>query len=267
MCFIAIQVVSSSAVELKKHEWRIGTEISYIKYEEPDVMGEEGAMYGLVSSYTYRGWVSSTRPKVKRPMIRFEGKYSYGQVEYTSNDTGSMDGIDDFMIEGRGLLGYDFISDKTTITPYIGMGYRYLYDDSSGKTTTTGARGYQRESNYYYSPVGLEVLTDLKNGWSLGVMLEYDIFWDGEQKSYLSDANLGFSDLTNDQNDGYGLRSYIRLRKESSKWDLSIEPFIKYWNIDKSEKTNLTYAGVIWGYGWEPENSSTEAGAKVEIKF
>jgi len=33
------------------HTWEIGTEISYIQYEETSMMKEKGMMYGIVSSY------------------------------------------------------------------------------------------------------------------------------------------------------------------------------------------------------------------------
>ncbi|MBU0571999.1 MAG: hypothetical protein KKC50_08175, partial [Candidatus Omnitrophica bacterium] len=40
-------------VELQRHTVELGTEISYIRYEEPGTMKETGAMYGAVASYAY----------------------------------------------------------------------------------------------------------------------------------------------------------------------------------------------------------------------
>ena len=238
------------------YEWELAGEVSHITYDEPNVMEEEGVMYGVLGSYTYRHDI----------MIRGEARFSYGQVDY--KNSGTINNIDDYMLEFRGLAGYDLpVFGSSTLTPYAGFGYRYLNDDTSGMVSSTGALGYERESNYFYSPLGVEITTPMDNGWSLGVILEYDYFWKGIQKSHLSDASTSFNDLENDQNEGYGLRASLKLQIETEDKDFLIEPFIRYWDIKQSETTNITYNGVLWGYGWEPENTSTEFGLKLAVIF
>lgn len=236
-------------------DWEVGTEVSHITYDEPNVMEEEGMMDGLLGAYTYRD----------RIMLKGEARGSWGQVDYSNS--GTMDDVDDYMLELRGLAGYDFpVGEATTATPYAGLGYRYLNDDLTG-TTSTGAIGYERESNYYYSPIGVTTDTEFNNEWSGGLTLEYDYFWKGIQKSHLSDAVSGFADLENDQNDGYGCRASVHLTKKGENVDFIIEPFIRYWNIKKSEEENITYGGVVVGYGYEPKNNSTEFGLRLAAKF
>ncbi len=238
------------------HSLEIGPQVSHIRYEEPDVMEEKGVMYGITGSYAYHN----------KFMLKLQGGYSLGQLDY--KNSGTIDNIDNYMIELRGLGGYDIpVLKRTVLTPYIGLGYRYLNDDSSGMISSTGAHGYERESTYYYSPVGIEAVTQLNNGWSLGLTVEYDLFLEGKQKSRLSDVDARFSDLENDQHQGYGLRGSVRLRKKGRNVDFVMEPFIKYWDIDKSEESFITVSGSIWGYGWEPENNSTEFGIKLAAIF
>ncbi len=258
ICFMFVGIGSSFAepLQLQMHTWEVGPEISHITYEEPGVMEEKGFMYGIAGSYAYHNIY----------MLKVEGRYSFGQVDY--KNSGTIDDIDNSIFEFRGLGGYDFrMSETSILTPYIGFGYRYLKDDVGGMTSSTGALGYERESKYYYSPIGIETITKLDNGWSLGLTVEYDYFWKGIQKSHLSDVDASISDMENDQNDGYGLRGSIKLQKKSEKIDFIIEPFIKYWDIEKSEVSAITVAGSIWGYGWEPENNSTEFGIKFAVKF
>ncbi len=243
---------------LQKHSWELGTQVSYITYKEPNVMEEKGVMSGILGSYAYQDGF----------MLKAEGLFSYGQLDYTSSSTGSMDNIDDYILEFRGVVGYNLpILQTYTLTPYMGFGYRYLNDDTSGMLTTTGARGYERESNYFYSPVGLELGTNFNNSWSAGITFEYDYFWKGIQKSHLSDVSLGYNDLENDQNKGYGLRGSVKLTKKGNRFDFVIEPFIRYWNIKKSEEKNVTFSGVIIGYGYEPKNTSTEFGINLAARF
>ena len=227
-------------------------------------MKEKGMMYGLAGAYTYHGKMSPS--ELDKWMFKAEGRFAYGEVDY--KNSGTIDNIDDYIWEFRVLGGYDFpILKASVITPYIGFGYRYLNDDMSGTVSSTGARGYERESNYFYTPIGIETITELENGWSIGFTLEYDYFWRGKQKSHLSDVVVGVSDLENDQNDGYGCRGSIKLQKKGKNLDFVIEPFLRYWNIKKSEVSAVTYSGVIWGYGWEPKNNSTEIGIKFAAKF
>ncbi len=237
----------------------VGAEISYMKYKEPDMMEEDGMMYGVSAAYTF------LRNKL---MLKADGRFSYGQVDYSSPVSGTLDNIDDYNVETRISVGYNYKpSEKASIIPYAGFGYRYLNDDTSGMVTSTGAAGYERESNYLYTPIGLDAMVDLGNGWSLGAVAEYDLFWYGMQRSHLEDVGYGLSTMDNDQKSGWGARGSVKIKKKGNKVDFLIEPFIRYWNIKKSEETNLTYYGFIVGKGWEPKNNSTEIGAKIAVQF
>jgi hypothetical protein len=200
-------------------------------------------------------------------MARVEARLAAGQVDYSSTNTGSADNITDVAFETRGLLGYDFHHGPVVITPYIGFGYRYLNDDSEGTVTTTGALGYERESNYYYSPIGLELLIPLQNRWYMGLTGEYDLFWSGKQESKLSGAIPGLSDLENDQDDGHGARASISFQKRFDRLTLNLTAFLRYWWVDNSEIAPLTFSGVLVGYGLEPENETYEAGVRISMFF
>jgi len=243
------------AEPLKAHTWELGTEVSHITYKEPGVMEEKGMMYGIVGSYTYHD----------NFMLKADGRFSYGQVDYTGS--GTMDNIGDYILEFRGVGGYDFsVFTASTLTPYIGIGYRYLNDDFAG-TTSTGASGYEREQSYFYSPIGIETSTELKNGWSIGAILEYDIFWSGKNKSHFSDASPTYNDLEFNQDKGYGYRGSIKFQKKGEKLDFVIEPFIRYWNIKQSDQDLLRINGIPYAYYVEPNNNSTEIGCKLAVKF
>ena len=176
-----------SVRSLPEHSWEIGTEWSDFTYKEPGVMKDEGTMQGINFSYTYRGWSvpedSVFDSVFDGRMSRIEGRYSWGEVDY--QNSGTIDNVDDYIYEIRGLLGFDYSFLKASIlTLYLGFGYRYLNDNTSGRISSTGAHGYKRESNYYYVPAGIEIITDLDKGWFLGATLEFDIFMQGKQKSH-----------------------------------------------------------------------------------
>lgn len=243
--------------EKQKHFFVFGPEISYIKYEEPGLMEEKGMMYGIVGSYAYRN----------KLMLKAEGKFAYGQLDYEGATWGgtplTIKSIENYMWEFRGALGYDFAVKAITITPYLGIGYRWLQDNTQEKYIG----GYQRESNYLYLPIGVEAVVNLGNGWSLGAAGEYDVFLWGKQISYLSDLDPGFNDPENKQTKGYGVRGSITLAKKGEKAGFIIEPYIKYWKIEDSDVELLTYYGTPFSYVLEPENNSTEIGCKLAITF
>ena len=136
-----------------------------------------------------------------------------------------------------------------------------------GEISSTGAAGYERESNYFYSPIGIEFTTPLGSSWSFGTVIEYELFWWGKQISHLSDVDPGFSDPENYQKVGYGARGSIMLERKGRNINLAIEPFIRYWNIGKSKKDDIYYNGAYWGYAYEPKNNTTEIGIIISCIF
>ena len=248
---------------LRYVQWYVGPEVYYHKYREPGLMENTGMFYGVVAGVTSRYWVPSSpqeRPWPSKWMARAEGRFAYGQLDYEGS---TWDGtpvktnnIDDFMWEIRLLMGPDFPGTTTMLTPFGGIAYRYLNDDSSSHVG-----GYARESNYLYIPVGLEVIGQLDGGWSWGGAIEFDVFIWGEQRSHLSD--IGFSDVDNRQETGYGVRASVKLQKKTDKMDFIIEPFIRYWDIADSEVETVPGIGGVL----EPENTTVEAGVRLIFGF
>jgi len=246
------------ANEVRIPRFELSSEISQVSYKEPGVMKQSGNMYGISGAYNYFDDI----------VIRFETRLTSGQVDYSSINTGRMDSIDDILFEFRAITGFNISPDEECIVlPYFGYGYRYLEDDSQGRVTTTGHLGYKREANYYYSPIGLSIIKETRHGFILQANLEYDLFLLGIQKSYLSDAIPARSDLENKQKTGYGYRFSFKIEKEQKYFNISIEPYIMYWNIGQSESADISDSGIIIGYGYEPKNYSTEYGLRAAFNF
>lgn len=156
-----------------------GIEGHYQNYREPSLnVQEEGPFGGLTAAGQYE-W--------QRWQMRGDMRVAYGQMDYTGS--GRIDGIDDFVFEGRVVAGFAIPvggSMITRFTPYAGYGYRTLLDDMGGRTSTTGARGHDRISQYHYIPIGVEtVLAAGSSGWTFKPTVEYDYFVSGTQESKL----------------------------------------------------------------------------------
>lgn len=240
--------------------FEVGYELSSLHYSEPGVMDEDGLLHGIRGAYTVH--------ESNSIMWRIGGRFSLGSLDYDGKTWGgtplTMD-TDDFILSMRGLLGRDCTMKKSVVTPFVGLGYRYWNNDSSG---TVG--GYEREIKYWYSPIGIETASSTRGNWIWGLQAEYDLFWGGKVTSHLSDAIAGLSDTDNNQDfgDGYGLRGSLYFKRPKNvDWPICIEVFIRYWDIEKSDITPLTYYGWLTGYGFEPANDTTEYGVRLSMQW
>jgi len=255
---------AANALEPKMNTMTLAPELSYITYKDT-AMKEKGPFYGVLGAYTYRGALGFE--KLSKGMLKLEGRLVYGKVNFdgqlVDGNTYRIRNVDDFLGEVRALGGYDFpIFESTTITPFTGFGYRFLKDNLSKDNA-----GYRREANYFYSPIGAETNTPLAQGWSAGVSAEYDFFWFGRQDTFYSDLDPLFSDITNDQNKGYGLRGSLKVHKEMEDKNFIFEPYVNYWNIGSSDTVGLKHTGVVGHLITEPKNNSTEIGMRVAVEF
>jgi len=232
----------------------IGLSFSSYQYQEPGLMSLKGSKMGLE--------LRSTKLLPDHRVIQADLRYAFGTVNYNSNGTGSASGNPDWYIEGRFLVGKDWALDAAVVLPYIGIGYRYLFNDGRG-ISSTGASGYRRESNYFYLPVGIIHRSLLNDQSRLVGTLEYDHLLAGKQISSLSDAGLGYGDVTNTQSNGYGLK--LSATYEKDNW--AIGPYVHYWDIGESDVALVFQNGFPVGMGVEPKNNTIEFGLKASQQF
>jgi hypothetical protein len=236
---------------LTRPGWEIGGQISKYKYEEPDFMNLEGNRAGFVAAYNFTNQT--------RVYSRIDLRVSYGKLEYESVGTGTSSDIPDWTGEVRAVVGRDYqISERFALSPYVGFGYRYLYNDLRGYSST-GDVGYRRYSEYFYAPIGLTMRMRGGDQWVFAPMIEYDAFLGGKQKSKLSDTGLGFSDANNDQDRGRGYRVYLMF--EGRRW--AFGPWMHYWKIEDSDAVPIGFGFA----GLEPENWTREYGLELRFRF
>ena len=241
---------------------QVGVTISHYKYEEPNFMSLEAMKLGI--DY------SSTLTVDDSWFIRLDGRYATGDADYESEGTGSSDDIPDWYAEIRALIGTDYLFNDSILAPYSGLGYRYLYNDLRGDSSS-GAIGYRRESEYIYLPIGVTQRLALNEGSQLENNLEFDYLLHGQQTTHFEDL-AGHGDFTygeefkNGQDSGYGIRA-------SSMYLLgnwSVGPYLTYWDIEDSE-TNTSIVGIGDSYylmtGKEPANNTLEYGIKGAYRF
>lgn len=241
---------------------QVGVTISHYKYEEPNFMSLEAMKLGIDYSTTLTvddSW-----------FMRLDGRYATGDADYESAGTGSSNDIPDWYAEIRALIGTDYVFNDFILAPYSGLGYRYLFNDLRGDSSS-GAVGYRRESEYFYLPIGVTHRVALSEGSQLENNLEFDYLLNGQQTTHFEDlaghGNFTYGqELKNGQDRGYGLRASSMYLQ--GNW--SVGPYVTYWDIEDSE-TNTSIVGIGGSYylmsGKEPANNTLEYGIKGAYRF
>jgi hypothetical protein len=258
----ALNATTSSMSSLKTNPGNeFGVTLSNYTYEEQvdgrDFMKIKSKKIGL--NYT------GTLLLRDASFLRADLNYATGKGDYSSSGTGTVTVQSDWYYDVRGLIGKDFNVASFIVAPYIGLGYRYLFDDARG-TTSTGATGYRRESHYVYIPMGFIHKMHLTDSARLETAIEYDRFIVGRQVSHLSDSTSGqqyySEDAHNNQNGGYGFR--ISSMYKTDTW--AFGPYLTYWDIDRSNIIEIRGSAGRYFVN-EPENQTTEIGIKVSYQF
>jgi len=227
--------------------WETGLQASRYRYEEPDFAKLTGNRAGLSAAYTEVDG---------RAFGRFEARYSYGSLTYQGS--GTQNDVPDHIFELRAIGGADYRpGERVSLSPFAGLGYRYLYDDLRGYDVVGNVAyfGYRRYSQYLYLPLGLTARLSAGRGWVLAPTVEYDVFLRGRQQSKLSDTGFaGAQDITNEQRHGRGWRASFMIEAGH----LTFGPWVDYWSIKDSEVSN--------GF-FEPASRTREAGIEVRYRF
>lgn len=251
----AVTLLTSQAFADARLESDLGMMASYYRYEEPNFMQINAANVGM----NYIGTLVFQNDWLLRGDVA--GVLST-YAHYDSNRTGSADVPANWYVDIRALFGRNFGFENFMLTPYTGIGYRYLYNDLRG-LSSTGAAGYRRESNYSYLPVGLEHKLDFSDQSRLVTNIEFDYLLAGKQISHLSDAGFLYSDVTNTQRSGYGARLSFMYQVKN----LSMGPYVNYWHIKDSDTTSFIVLNRFIFTGKEPKNYTVEAGLKLSVLF
>jgi hypothetical protein len=240
-------------------EQQAGLTLSDYKYTESAMSltaTKIGVEYGL--TFLLRdGW-----------FVRGALRGATGDADYRG--TGNMNGVPDRYFENRWGFGRSFVIGAHTLTPDVGLGYRYLYNDLRG-VTDTGAVGYRRESRYLTARIGCGHSIALSNGARLESSIEHDRLILGRQDTRLSDIEgrgpwVNVPDVVNYQYEGEGWRLAAMYRKG----DWAVGTYLHLWRITDSERERIdvtTRTGNERWTVWEPTNNTREIGVKVTYRF
>jgi hypothetical protein len=217
----------------------LGISLPRYKYDEPGYMKLKATKLGFDFSSTYAPgskWPNTSDAWFYTTQL----SYFAGNADYTSPISGNLNKTPHWFYEARLLAGKDIDMDTYVLSPYLGVGYRHLFNDL----------GYERTSNYTTLPIGITHKVKLADKSLLHTTLEYMHLLSGVQNVKL------IQNISMDQKSGFGLR--FSMLKRYDAWSLG--PTLTYWSLGQSEVGGLTPI-------YEPKNKTLELGIKGAMHF
>jgi|GEM_PF-4742801 len=170
------------------------------------------------------------------------------------------------------LVGKSFIKRTYSVTPYAGLGFRYLNNPKNQDIRSD----YSREITYLYLPMVVEFQKSISKKSFWGITGEVDILIAGSVEARLSDVSEKYNDLKFHQSLGGSVKLAGIYMHEISGYVISVKPFLDMWVVDDSDTDVLKYNGsrVITKYSdgnyrdyCEPANITLTAGLQFNIRF
>ena len=253
----------------------------YFLYSEPGAdISYSGLITGVQGDYqkTFSGFSFKLRSEFMSGQLDYDGQLNTHQVEDRSVQVSETGGISIshnaslWYSDSAALVGKPISKGNYTITPYAGLGYRFLNNPENSDV----AFDYSRQVSYLYLPLILEIQksTSQKHAW--GISGEIDILLRGSVRADLSDASDNYNNLQFDQSVGGAIKLGGFYNSRIFGLNVSVKPFVDAWLVDNSHTDVLTYDGTrvlvksadgSFGDYCEPANITMTAGLQLDIYF
>lgn len=225
-----------------------------------------------ISQYAYRepslgvmqdGWLGIAQAKWAPDNLRFEnwpltllGQATFGYADYSGSGTMANQPTSIYQLQVESphtewVKGYQ-------ISP--GLGYRYLYNDARG-TTSTNYSGYRRTSEYLFASLGVE--RPFGENWRATATGYYLLT--GRQTSNLFDVGGNYATqgpLQNTQRHGFGWKAGICKTYQALDFCSNFE----YWQIGASDTYSFVSSSSRYTI-YEPANHTKSFQFTVNYKL
>jgi len=225
-----------------------------------------------LSQYAYRepslgvmqdGWLGIAQAKWAPDNLRFKnwpltlsGQATFGYADYSGSGTMANQPTSIYQLQVESphtewVKGYQ-------ISP--GLGYRYLYNDARG-TTSTNYSGYRRTSEYLFASLGVE--RPFGENWRATATGYYLLT--GRQTSNLFDVGGNYATqgpLQNTQRHGFGWKAGICKTYQALDFCSNFE----YWQIGASDNDYFVFNGRSYPV-FEPANHTKSFQFTVNYKL
>lgn len=252
------------------NEFSLGVEGFYDNYQEPSGTVNTNTDYGSVTA----GYMHSFNDF----FTAVEGRYSQGNADYSADSTlggtpehVTINGITDIETDFRVRSGVIIPRTNGAIMPYVGVGFRYYFDEGKGAESNNGVLAYDRHISQIYIPVG-GTYSFHWGDWMMAPNAEVDPMIWGQVNSHLAPLNAFVPadhqepNISNTQHSGIGFRGEFMAGQQYEDYGWKIGPFFRYWVIQKSDVVGTPNSPPGEGLA-EPRNTRLQAGLAFRVNF
>lgn len=252
--FFAPALVSFFPLQaLADNDFSVGVEGFEDVYKEPTATVDTHSKYESVdANYTH---ISDDF------FTAIDGRYSSGTSDYKS-DSGILNGDDEIETDTRLRTGAVMQAWHGLVMPYIGVGWRYYFDEGKGHETNLGAFAYDRHINQLYLPVGATYKYTSSDGWTFSPTVELGPLLYGWVESHLDPT------VSNYQKKGFETRADFMVGQQYKYFGWEAGPFVRYWHMQDSHCTRPDDVVLPPGECLEePKNTRLQSGAELRLNF
>jgi hypothetical protein len=253
----------------------------YFRYDEPSAdISYTGIVSGIQGAYkkSFSIWSFKIQSEIMSGNLDYSGRLNShstadGASVSSSNTRGSLSyGSDLWYSDTALLLGSPYCRNGYSLTPYAGLGYRYLDNPDNPDVPYD----YRRQVSYLYVPMVLEFQKTLSENRSWGIIGEVDVLLKGSVRADLSDASEKYNDLNFQQSLGGSVKLTGLYNREILGYAISLKPFVEIWMVEESDTDVLEYDGTRvmvksanghYGDYCEPSNITLTAGLQLNMMF
>lgn len=241
----------------------LGYDGSYLHYEEKDANGnfldkDTGYMQGLAAEARYETaalWSRITFDYTKGVNVKYQGFLQPGNIPL------SIYNMPEKIYRYEADLGYKAFNFGTaTLTPYVGIGYRWWRRDDDSVPY-----GYAEKYTWYYGVAGLNYVWRIDR-WTVGADASAHLPFNMELKTDYAGAFSTEETLTLARIVGFSAELPFTYDVSGPKrgFFIFLTPYYQYWPIGASNTVPVTYLGMAATFS-EPSSRTNIYGTKVGV--
>jgi hypothetical protein len=262
-------------------EFEIVAKGGYFQYEEPSAdVYYSGVVSGIQCDFnkTFSRYTIKAQSEYMMGNTTYDGQINRHNFAEGAAVTSAIEeydirySSDIWYTDSKIAIGKWYERDNYTITPSMGIGYRYLNNPERSEIEGD----YEREVAYLYLPLSLEMKKNISERKSWGIAGEIDILIHGWVKAHTSDASDNLNDLNFTQSLGGGLKLTGFYKQKIFGRDIAFSAFAELWLLGDSNNDKLMYDGTRmmiqssdgeYHDYCEPANITTVLGVKLNLFF
>ncbi len=268
----------------QKHKLEIAYEGSDYTYREPHTDQKArltAKKKGFDIVYTRQSVLSGDLTDNDPSFASLEFRYMDGRTDWEDSTRSKVDtNVKDSYMEAALKFGRKFqMTEPLQLRPYLGIGWResrhgddpfdrkYLTVDA-GVSYEEDVDAKKTKATYFYIPIGTSLIWDMGDNFALSFNGEFDWLIHGCLNVHAPDYFNNSDNLSVSLNQGYGVRFSAKAELDFGSIGVFVEPFWRYWQVQRSSKSWYELGGVPdGGCTRSPVNNTREYGIRTGISF